>query len=190
MKDEPEEQVNDGWLHDNPYPPRRRRIESDSGKYLRILAVFVLVLIIGGGLIYFLSKRPTGGQAAPLQSMVVALEQRITGLEKQLTELEGKINDPRPDPGLLHRVEALTQKVETLEKQIPAIVESAVKPSPPPKPAVPTDKQYHTVQKGENLYRISKKYGISVEELRKLNNLSADQPIRMGQKLLVSPKRQ
>ncbi|MCJ7705449.1 MAG: LysM peptidoglycan-binding domain-containing protein [Desulfobacterales bacterium] len=30
---------------------------------------------------------------------------------------------------------------------------------------------------------------MSVEELQKLNDLSADQPLRAGQKLLVSPRR-
>jgi LysM repeat protein len=45
----------------------------------------------------------------------------------------------------------------------------------------------HTVEKGETLYRISRNFGISVEELRKLNNLSEDQPIYTGQKLRISP---
>ena len=83
-------------------------------------------------------------------------------------------------------MEALAQKVEALEKQTTA--ESRRKPSAPSKPAVSTEEQYHTVQKGETLYRISKKYGISVEELRKLNNLSEDQPINTGQKLRISPQ--
>jgi membrane-bound lytic murein transglycosylase D len=86
-------------------------------------------------------------------------------------------------------VDALAQKVEALEKQKHPTAESKAKPSPPSKPAVSTKKEYHTVQKGETLYRISKKNGISIEELRKLNNLSADQPLRTGQKLLVSPGR-
>jgi LysM repeat protein len=186
MKDDPELQIDDNWSDDNPYPPKRRRIESGSSKSLRILVVILLVLVIGGGVLYFLSKRSTGGDAGPLQSKVIALEQRIAGLEKQLAELQGKISTSGPDPALLQRVDALAQKVEALERQKQPTAESKAKRSAPSKPAVSTEKKYHTVQKGETLYWISKKYGVSVEELRKLNNLSADQRLRTGQKLLVS----
>jgi LysM repeat protein len=189
MKDDLELQLNDAWSDDSTYSPKRRRIGSGSSKSLRILLGILLVLIFAGGILYFLSKRPTGGEASPLQSKVTALEQKIAGLEKQLAELQGKISTSGPDPALLQRVDALAQKVEALEKQKQPTAESKAKSSPPSKPAVSTEKQYHTVQKGETLYRISKKYGISVEELRKLNNLSADQPLRTGQKLLVSPRR-
>jgi membrane-bound lytic murein transglycosylase D len=79
--------------------------------------------------------------------------------------------------------------VEALEKrgQQPG-VESKTRPAPP-KPAVTSQKKYHTVQRGETLLKIGKKYGIAVEELRKLNNLSKDQSIKIGQKLLVSVER-
>jgi LysM repeat protein len=120
---------------------------------------------------------------------VIALEQKISALERQIADLRGKVDTLGPDSALLQRVEAITQKVEALEKQKQPTAESKAKPSAPSKPAVSAEKQYHTVQKGDSLYRISKKYGISVEELTKLNNLSADQPLRTGQKLLVSPGR-
>jgi len=104
-----------------------------------------------------------------------------------------------PDPALLQQLDALAQKVEALEKQPAAgtkaktstsskpVAETKAKSPAPTKPAASTEKQYHTVQKGDTLYRISKKYGISVEDLRKLNDLSGDQALRAGQKLQVSP---
>ena len=187
MKDDPEAQINDDWSDDSTYSPKPRQIGSGNRKSLRILLGILLVLIFAGVILYFFSKQPTGSEVSPLQSKVTALEQKIAGLEKQLVELQGKINTMGPDPSLLQRVDALAQKVEALEKQKQPTAESKAKPSPPSKPAVSTEKQYHTVQKGETLFRISKKYGISVEELRILNNLSADQPLRTGQKLLVSP---
>ncbi len=42
----------------------------------------------------------------------------------------------------------------------------------------------HKVRNGENLYRISKKYGVSVKEVKRLNNLSGSL-VRVGQKLKV-----
>lgn len=42
----------------------------------------------------------------------------------------------------------------------------------------------HKVRNGDNLYRISKKYGVSVNEVKKLNNLSGSR-VKVGQKLKV-----
>lgn len=46
--------------------------------------------------------------------------------------------------------------------------------------------KYHTVQPGENLFRISQKYGLTVEQLRKLNNMKESDVLKAGQKLIVS----
>jgi LysM repeat protein len=187
MKDDPELQMNHDWSDDDTYSPKRSRIRSDKSKSLQILLGILLIFIFVGGILYFLIKRPIGGEASLLQSKLTVLEQKITELEKQLLVLQEKINTLGRDPALLQRVDALFQKVEALEKQQTA--ELKTKPSAPAKSAISTGKQYHTVQKGETLYRISKKYRISVGELRKLNKLSADQPLLTGQKLLVSPGR-
>ena len=188
MKEDPELEMDDAWSEGRAYSPKRRGGESGSSRYIRILVVIFLVLIFAGGILYFLSRSPSGGDTAPLQSKVIALEQRIAGLEKRITELQGKISTQGPDPALLQRIDALSQKVETLEKQKPPAPEAKAKPSAPPKPAASTEKKYHTVQKGDTLYGISKRYGISLGELRKLNHLSADQSLRTGQKILVSPE--
>lgn len=45
--------------------------------------------------------------------------------------------------------------------------------------------KYHKVNKGETLFGISKKYGISVEELKRLNNLSKKGQVQRGQTLKV-----
>ncbi|MCD0487238.1 glucosaminidase domain-containing protein [Pedobacter sp. MC2016-14] len=45
--------------------------------------------------------------------------------------------------------------------------------------------QFYTVAKGDTLYNISKRYNLTVEELKALNNL-ADEGIKIGQKLQVA----
>ena len=44
---------------------------------------------------------------------------------------------------------------------------------------------YHTVVKGENLFRISRTYGVTVDQLKRWNNLT-DNLISIGQRLIVS----
>ncbi|MFN4227834.1 MAG: LysM peptidoglycan-binding domain-containing protein [Candidatus Ratteibacteria bacterium] len=47
--------------------------------------------------------------------------------------------------------------------------------------------QSYTVQKGDNLYKISKKFGISVAQLKKMNNLKSS-TIHPGQKIIIGYK--
>lgn len=61
-----------------------------------------------------------------------------------------------------------------------AVVDSSVTPTE----SISHD--VHRVEAGETLYSISKKYGIAVSDLRRVNNLAADEPIRPGQLLKVS----
>ncbi len=191
MKEDSELQINDSSRDDRSHS-KRRGIGTDNNKRLPVVLGIAFILILTVGIFYFVSRRPaatdTKGEAL-LASKIAAIEQKVAGLEGQIAELQGKWDKGGTDPFLLHRVEVLAQKVEALEKraQQPA-VESKAKPAPA-KSAVTGQKKYHTVQKGETLLKIGKKYGITVEELRKLNNLSKDQSIRTGQKLIVSVKR-
>ncbi len=43
----------------------------------------------------------------------------------------------------------------------------------------------HTVKSGDNLWDISKKYGVSVEQIRKLNGLNSKAVLKIGQKLKI-----
>lgn len=45
--------------------------------------------------------------------------------------------------------------------------------------------KYHKVKKGETLYSISKKYGIKMDELLKINDLDKQSQLQLGQKLKV-----
>ncbi len=44
----------------------------------------------------------------------------------------------------------------------------------------------HTVKSGDNLWDISKKYGVSVEQIRQLNGLNSKSILKIGQKLKIS----
>jgi|GEM_PF-296675 len=47
---------------------------------------------------------------------------------------------------------------------------------------------YHTVEKGETLFRISRQYGVSIDELKKTNP-GLTETLKVGQKILISKKK-
>jgi membrane-bound lytic murein transglycosylase D len=54
--------------------------------------------------------------------------------------------------------------------------------------AVPGADDFHIVRRGENLSSIAHRYGVTIDDLKKLNNLSSRSLIRKGQKLRVRPE--
>ncbi|MBC8313656.1 MAG: LysM peptidoglycan-binding domain-containing protein [Candidatus Cloacimonetes bacterium] len=59
--------------------------------------------------------------------------------------------------------------------------------TPNPKFITPSD-DYHIVKKGDTLYSISKKYGLSVDVLKRINNLTSNN-IYIGQKIYLKEKK-
>jgi LysM repeat protein len=112
------------------------------------------------------------------------LEQKITKLDAKDAELTELVNDGKAGTiKLEENMAALAQQVEKI----------AARPSGPaarkpaqPSAVVPAEKKHHIVARGETLYSIARRYGRSVDELRRLNNLSQSQPIQAGQKLVVA----
>ena len=189
MNEDPELQRYDDSPKDRSYS-KKGGTQTDSKKRLPVLVGIALILIFVVGIIYFFTKRPTATDTKSeetLTSKMSAIEQKVTSLEAQITELRGKPTTGATDPFLLLQVEALTKRMEALENggQQPRVESKTTRPAPS-KPAVTSQKKYHMVQKRDTLLKIAKKYGIAVAELRKVNNLSKGQSIKIGQKLLVS----
>lgn len=61
-----------------------------------------------------------------------------------------------------------------------AVIPAAASPS-----EAPVCVQYHTVQRGETFYRISRTYGLSMEQLQAMNGLANVNRIYAGQSLCV-----
>lgn len=165
-----------------PEPPS----ESDSAKKLLILAavvVFVLILFV-----IYLSAGRSGPSKKDLESMEARLTQldsrlrtleplasRIDLLENQIKEVPHSLDEfKRSDSDLNRRLDALTQEVAKLEK--------TEAPAPPKSKA-----RYHVVRRGDTLWGIAKKYGTTIEELRRVNKISKGQELKIGQKILLPP---
>jgi LysM repeat protein len=120
-------------------------------------------------------------------------EQNIESFQNRIEQLEAFVK---------HKTDQFTSELEKAQKKIasleskPSPTVAASKPVSPPKPAATATKpavvkkadasQYHVVKKGETLYRISVNYGIPIEKLLEINNMSKDSVIQPGQKILVS----
>ena len=101
-------------------------------------------------------------------------------------------NEEKPARGSAGSQEAglvrIEKRLEALETKI-ALMERSMRSDPYEKKDRPTLKsgnQYHTVHPGDSLYTIAVRYGITVDRLCRLNQLTVDKPIKPDQKLLVS----
>ena len=107
-----------------------------------------------------------------------ALKQSLLVMDRSLRTLKEDFNQ------LTVAYENLQQKKAAPEPPKPAVSQTVKKEATPPQPKP----GYHVVSRGETLYRISKQYGISVDELRRLNNMDPNSLIHPGQELMVSPE--
>jgi anti-anti-sigma factor len=157
--------------------------------------IVVLVFLV----LYFLVQGEKKGPEVDLQPLL----KRIGLLEERMAKLEAKGKDlPQVEEKLDSLTKNLNERLSHLEKDINQIKEEAASgkkkaeiappaaptPATPPRsPEKPGGTRFHTVARGENLFRIALRYNLTVDELRRLNNLKPDQSLQVGQKLKVTP---
>ena len=155
--------------------------------YLIMAGIVVLILAIGFAL-FFQFHKGSIPDLRPIENRLKMAEQnlpQLAGLVMELQQSVSKLNTT--GESLSKRMDELSNKVAQL--QAAAVTEQTKSRAPvrvQEEPAVKTETAYHQVQHGETLYGIAKKYGISLAELCRLNQISTGQTIRPGQKLLVS----
>lgn len=158
-----------------------------------LLLIVLTVLFFRGG------SELTTKDLAALQVRVDLLEKRLTRLEQaemKLAKLEkqGKglqqfVRDVKRSGEFLGlRLDKLTQKIDVLENSLASVPARSKAPyAVQRRPLSLGKRRTYEVRSGDTLYKIAQKYGISVEELCRLNEISPDQIIYPGQKLLVVP---
>jgi LysM repeat protein len=114
------------------------------------------------------------------EQKLAAVETQAKGLQSSLSRLEGSTKSLR------EQIDKLNQKVDELPKKVaPAPAKTEVPSTPQKKATAQADKRFHDVRPGDTLFSIAKKYGLTVDELRRLNNLDKNEAIQPGQKVLV-----
>jgi LysM repeat protein len=147
-----------------------------------IIGLLVLTILLVA--VFGVQQCSLSQQVNEMTSNLTNLELRIGGLEKQQADLQGKT----ANSVIVSEVETLASKVNELEKRMTPSQADKKATTESAKQSKAIKKRYHEVKKGETLYRIAKQYGITVDELRRLNKLPPNQPIEIGQKLLVSKR--
>jgi LysM repeat protein len=88
-------------------------------------------------------------------------------------------------PALPEPAPEATPEETKAEPPAPAALEA----KPAPAPESEGDYEYHVVQPGENLYRLSINCGTTKEELMRLNDLKDATLVKVGAKLKVPKKK-
>jgi len=143
-------------------------------------------------------------QLLALQSKLEQLENRLGSIEDEggLSQAAGQGNQLILLTERLDQLEAnMTARINNMANQLNTAPAKPVAEAAAPAPAKPsaeaavpgpalekdTKAQIHTVKPGETLYRISRRYNLSVEQLRQYNKLDSKGSIYPGQKLNVTP---
>lgn len=131
-------------------------------------------------------RQPSQDLLNQMNARLEQLEQKVAQFEAKDVELTELVNEGKA--GTLKLEEA----VAVLTQQVEKIASRPSAPAAPKSPQLSTSpsprKKHHTVARGETLYSLAKRYGLSVDELRRINNLTPDQPIQAGQSLAVAPE--
>jgi LysM repeat protein len=205
---EKEEKNEEEYFDEEQYSPWAERNEAKKGfKLGKVQVLFVLlalaIVALVAALIVLL--RNTGGDTTAPQR-IASFEQRLQKFEERLDKFEAidekvttiweqaksfeKFKDrfDRSEASTSLRMDHLTMSLESLQKQISATqnppAAAASKDTAAPKGRVKI--QYHQVEAGDTFYSISKKFGLTVDELLQINQMKPDSVLMPGQKLIVS----
>ena len=150
----------------------------------------VLILIIVFGVWFKSHEESTDVELNTLKLKINLLEGRLNQLEKEVPELQASVTKvKRSQDSINGQLNTVSVQVDQLEGKMASATVRPKIPDTVRSSLLTQDKgRYHEVRSGETLYRIAKAYGLSVDELCRLNNISPDQvgDIKPGQRLLVS----
>jgi LysM repeat protein len=203
------------YVEEIDYSPLRRSFLDRVSLPAILVAAGCLVLVV---LLSFLFVRM---QTSSMRSQIYSLADRVDALENRLLNVDGAPQVAEQVKAQTGRIDSLNARVNRMEASMPTIMDqikreldnlqkktAEVKSHPAPAAAAPEPKVaaaakvpgpakapaqpvYHTVNKGETLYSISRKYkdryGMSMDKIIKINKLDAKGTIYTGQKLIVGP---
>ncbi len=206
---EKEEKNKEEYFDEEQYSPWAERKDTKRvfklGKIqvLSILLAVAIVALVAALLVLLMNGGGGAGGGAPQRVADVekrlqkfeerldkydAIDEKVTAIWEQAKSFE-KFKDrfDRSEASTSLRMDHLTMSLEALQKQLNEIKGSnvAARSDSGRVTKSPSKIQYHQVQPGDTYYSISKKYGLRVEDLLRMNQMKPDSVIMPGQKLVV-----
>ncbi len=183
----------------NDYIFSRRTLDNpkSQGKFLVLAGIGVLILI------FLFSSFFIGGSKArkdisSIRANFDQVEKRLTQVEDKIARLNNEVLTSKVDfdknmeewqsqkLSLEKRIDEQSTRIGELNEAMSTLAtKRKLSEEVDKKPTPQTKHRYHEVRKGETLYGVARRYGISVDELCRLNQITAKTVIQPGQKLLV-----
>lgn len=185
---------------DETYAPGSDSLRQTLAMLFVMAGVGVLVIVVLSIIVLFkIQNLAEKKQLLTLESKFEQMERSLAGFE-EIEKQWGLSATPGNKAGLLaERINALessvTTKIDQVLKELERLrLSSAQQKTPKPETTQPpkTGKKeikphVHKVQAGETIYRISRRYGLTVEQLRNYNKLGPNTKIYPGQELKLAP---
>jgi LysM repeat protein len=143
-----------------------------NNNYFRIILFHVFGIFMGVMIFYGCFR-----DSSPID--LKSLSEKLDHIEKKIDLLAQNLSEVQKTKTVQNTVAVQGTATSIKEAGSPAITS--------PQTADQKKEQYHIVQRGETLYSISKHYGITIDEIRRINRLKQTQAIQTGQKLSVAP---
>ena len=172
----------------------RKRKGNSSPSYL-VIGIVVVVVIIGL-LIFFVpflreDNNETTSEISAIKDQVEQLNGRLTqldelgkridGIEKQLKDSIKSISQLKgKDTSLKKEISKTNQQINLLKEEF-----SSVSGKTQTTGTVKKKRDYHIVQRGDSLLGVAIKYGMDINELLSINNLTLKSTIHPGQKIII-----
>lgn len=162
-------------------------------------AGFLVLIIFGIAILSRTQDLAEYDQLKALESRLEQLEKRLAGIEDTGPRTPAASNLEKQFDPLAARLDRLEAGFDSKMDQIIKILESRQQlpirqPAPAAKAPQPEKKEVkaatpktHKVQPGETLYRIGQRYGLTVDQLREMNNLDPNTKIYPGQEIRLTP---
>jgi LysM repeat protein len=177
--------------------PKARRPRRE----LLLAGIGVCLVVVVMALFWFREEAPSTefeDRIQKLERRLQNLEQvlnRLNGVDERLGVMENRLQQLAVTADRFDRFEStLNSKMDAVARELAAMkstktVAAPAATKPPPAAERPgTAAAQHVVQPGETLYAIARRYGLTIDELRKANGIGADNTIHPGQKLIIHPK--
>jgi len=149
-----------------------------------LLSVLILIIMI----VLFAGDKPAKQAASPVQTQGKAIKEkaaRLAAMEQGIAAVENRQKALQESIAKLERsLKSLRGDLRSMSRDLRQVRMAAQVGK---ETATHSGRRYHIVRKGDSPYKIAAKYGISVSDLYRLNNLTKKSIIYPGQKLAVGP---